>query len=724
MPAKKRKMASDGAAAQAQALLERYAAASSGLLSALDGAEAGAASAPSSSVASLGPLLAEMSSTFLVLKSSQRDICLLVESDGGLAGGAASARENIGARTLELQNLLYERDHLRDKVRECRDYGFGHLVSMAREEIGGKVPAPDDDQQEEEEEEGEEEEEDAEELVNRFLSRGGDASVPASAGDGYDHRDPSNHQGNLATLKAELTIRRNAEAELAKAKKELMDLRKKTGSRKAFLASLPKKLREVERSSATLQAYFRGAVGVAGAALEGGATAEAAVTAATMGGPERAARVEAARGLPPPLYALFLQLSGYLDAFVPDGSIRLDVTQDPSTKGIAPRGEEEEGEEDQRSQNSRGTEEWTARDGGVVTLTLPVPGVEGLPGKAALSSSATVAVKFRYLPRLGVITASASPSGGNRADSVAFLSALFPDDDGTTLPSCASAFLIGGDGGPAATATALSEVEAALVRRGDRPYRWCQFVSGLIMPPAQPEGAREGGPALSVRGTMEPSTRAVVRALVRRVRARSTLHGLLSVLEKGTPLNPIPVHPSLAGGSQPPATSSSRLSSWSETTGTTPGCRYYSVAVKHSKGPTLRGTVKIDPSYPAVPPLWSLQPATADLDDRGGGAASWGERRGTAASLQDPSGDARDPSSSPPPLFDPIMGSLEDAVNADLSGLVVDGVEESYDWILSSQIRMLLQRFDALQEGTGGGTDKAPVGGRFCLAYDLYSRGL
>ena len=214
MPAKKRKMASDGAAAQAQALLERYAAASSGLLSALDGAEAGAASAPSSSVASLGPLLAEMSSAFLVLKSSQRDICLLVESDGGLAGGAASARENIGARTLELQNLLYERDHLRDKVRECRDYGFGHLVSMAREEIGGKVPAPDDDQQEEEEEE-----EDAEELVNRFLSRGGDASVPASAGDGYDHRDPSNHQGNLATLKAELTIRRNAEAEVAKAKK-------------------------------------------------------------------------------------------------------------------------------------------------------------------------------------------------------------------------------------------------------------------------------------------------------------------------------------------------------------------------------------------------------------------------------------------------------------------------------------------------------------------------
>ena len=408
MPAKKRKMASDGAAAQAQALLERYAAASSGLLSALDGAEAGAASAPSSSVASLGPLLAEMSSAFLVLKSSQRDICLLVESDGGLAGGAASARENIGARTLELQNLLYERDHLRDKVRECRDYGFGHLVSMAREEIGGKVPAPDDDQQEEEEEE-----EDAEELVNRFLSRGGDASVPASAGDGYDHRDPSNHQGNLATLKAELTIRRNAEAELAKAKKELMDLRKKTGSRKAFLASLPKKLREVERSSATLQAYFRGAVGVAGAALEGGATAEAAVTAATMGGPERAARVQAARGLPPPLYALFLQLSGYLDAFVPDGSIRLDVTQDPSTKGIAPRGEEEEGEEDQRSQNSRGTEEWTARDGGVVILTLPVPGVEGLPGKAALSSSATVAVKFRYLPRLGVITASTSPSGGS-----------------------------------------------------------------------------------------------------------------------------------------------------------------------------------------------------------------------------------------------------------------------------------------------------------------------
>jgi len=692
----------------------------------------------SSSSASASSLLAQTSAAFLTLKSQQRSLCLSVESH--LVNDVVSAaRDGVGTRTLELQNLVYERNYLRGRVRECREYGCGQLVKMARDELGTDIDDGDDD-----EKDGHGGDEDDDKLINAFLSRSVQqqddpttAATAASITSSYDHRDPQNHGSNIAHLKTELTLRRTTEADLTRARAELGELKKHCSSRKSFLKSLPRKLREVERSTGPLQNFFREAT--SGLVRDDGTTTssngkeegDGNVNPTMLIGSDRTARIEAARSLPEPLYTVFLQLNGYLDAFASTstasstgtatGNIKIDVINEAPSGKAAAMSSGEEG-----MQNS--PQYWIAPHERVVVLTIPVPTIEGLSS----TSTSGVVIKFRYLPRLGVVTATAS---GNGDDGRTLLSGLFPDDDGTTLPSCAAPFLVAdraaymdtdGNGDPtAATAEALAEVEALLFKRGDLPYRWCQFIAGLIFPPSTPEASGSGEDEYMYnyhekpkRGAIEPSTRRVVRSLTRRIRARTTLAALLNMLGRS---KVPPVHAALNknGGD---SRSNSRLTSWSEkssasiASGGDKTCKYYVTGVKHSNGSTLKATVKIDPAYPAVPPLWSLQPATANLDEDVG-AQCWGEREGTALSLQHPTA-----ASASPPLYDPVMGAIEDAVNADLESLVVDNVEDTYDWILSAQVGRLLECFDSVQNG-GSASASAGAGGRL-VSYDLYCFGL
>ena len=57
---------------------------------------------------------------------------------------------------------------------------------------------------------------------------------------------------------------------------------------------------------------------------------------------------------------------------------------------------------------------------------------------------------------------------------------------------------------------------------------------------------------------------------------------------------------------------------------------------------------------------------------------SWGGGYGTAASLQGRKGEKVQP----PPLYDLVLGRIELAVNDDPENLIVDGMEETYDFIL------------------------------------------
>ena len=41
----------------------------------------------------------------------------------------------------------------------------------------------------------------------------------------------------------------------------------------------------------------------------------------------------------------------------------------------------------------------------------------------------------------------------------------------------------------------------------------------------------------------------------------------------------------------------------------------------------------------------------------------------------------------PPPLYDPLLGRIEAAVNDEPKNLAVDGMMDTYDFILAQQIR-------------------------------------
>ena len=122
--------------------------------------------------------------------------------------------------------------------------------------------------------------------------------------------------------------------------------------------------------------------------------------------------------------------------------------------------------------------------------------------------------------------------------------------------------------------------------------------------------------------------------------------------------------------------------------------RFFTISVKRGKGGrTLTATVRIVMStYPVYIPLFSLQPGTIALllsDDKGYGIwekNSWGDRCGTADLLQGRKGWE----DQPPPLYDPVLGRIEATVNDDQDNLIVDGIEETCDLILSHQIRGLI----------------------------------
>ena len=95
------------------------------------------------------------------------------------------------------------------------------------------------------------------------------------------------------------------------------------------------------------------------------------------------------------------------------------------------------------------------------------------------------------------------------------------------------------------------------------------------------------------------------------------------------------------------------------------------------EGRTLTATVRIVIStYPMEIPLFPLQLATIGLllsyDKRDGiqDFFSWGDRYGTAYSLQGRKGKEAQPL----PIYGPVLGRIEAAVNDDPENLIVDGM--------------------------------------------------
>ena len=95
-------------------------------------------------------------------------------------------------------------------------------------------------------------------------------------------------------------------------------------------------------------------------------------------------------------------------------------------------------------------------------------------------------------------------------------------------------------------------------------------------------------------------------------------------------------------------------------------------------------------------PLFSLQPTKIGLllsDDKRGfiwDKISWEDRYGTAALLKCRKGEETKPTT----LYDPVLVRIEESVYDDPYNFIVEGMEETYDFILTHQIRELISLWD------------------------------
>ena len=358
-------------------------------------------------------------------------------------------------------------------------------------------------------------------------------------------------------------------------------------------------------------------------------------TDVSLAGMERKKRLDMARSLPGPLYTLFVQLQSHLDSS-PEPDVSVAVTK----KQVAPPANE--------------TEAWFQPDPHVVQLQLPLP--EG----AKDSRKTRVTIDFVYLPKLRIVTAEASGGTPEKVDIGTLLVNLFPGDEGKMIWSADNVHL---------------QSDASTYMTG-RPYHWCNYLAGVHLP------------AASANINQDPlSTKAVIKELMDRLQANSTLTSILSTLEKRKP-NPIPIHPAWSdpsGSSDSPPTA--KLIGWKETRGkgdpSNVNEKSFEATIRR-KGSTMEATVTVDPSrYPSVPPRWSLT----------SGEESWGEKHGSTESLE----------SGTNPLHDNGLGEIERAVNVKLEDLVAEDDNATCDWILAHQLSRIIQLWDDSQRAMEAG---------------------
>ena len=716
------------------------------------------ASASSGDTVNRNELILSSSLALSNLKSLQRQISLQVEAH---ATSSRVQRENVEECSLVLENLNYERNYLRGEIALMQEWDACELEKMAWKELGldpttttaekakvGEGDGKDD---------GDKMEVDdsnkittAEEAIDTYLL-GGDDSNNTDIKSKSSHRDPSNHAYILQKLQSNLQTRSTLVEQLSKSKLELKELQKKRDTYRNFLNQIPKKLVELEKAGESLNTFFGGGNSGGGVwkdvlndttnadedeVMDDGSKVDVAaasrkkkVQAANLlvnrPSCDRTKRFQLAQSnLPSPLYVLFVQLVGYLDAWA---SLELLGAGDSE----ACIGEDSKILDGFVGANGMDVaavppDEGSVHDSWNVVLSLSPsdilpPEIGSILGKSYANSRSTtsvIKVIFSYNKEQGVVFASVNDEEGNEG----LLDGLFPGDDGVTNPNVSLSLLKrdedefddnDSDKGDDIQDGKESNAEDKSI---GKPYYWCQVLSGLDFPPPSSSNSMNETAASNGDGGVDaPSfqiqtcTKAVFRQLLRRIRARKTLAAMLEYMSKRSQLHPLPIHPSMKGednadGSNPQQSIKAKLQSWVDDSKEggkdklVAGTSYkksYTATIKR-KSSTLKATVIIDTQrYPSEPPVWSLQ----NEDGSSGTVSSWGEEHGSVSSLQQNSNNV----SGTPPLFDAALHRIECHVNQDLDKFVRQDVENTYDWILIHQLADIVSSWDEVMSASEGG---------------------
>eukprot|EP00798_Chlamydomonas_sp_ICE-L_P014840 gene14840-20894_t len=172
--------------------------------------------------------------------------------------------------------------------------------------------------------------------------------------------------------------------------------------------------------------------------------------------------------LPLPLYVLFSQLSAGKDALGLSVNVSISGALDEA-ESLAKHELEADNEEQQASKKPKleiDGDYYKEHPLKIDLELLPSPSASGAAPSPAAKPLMTI--KFQYLMGLKVIAASCTNTADNQ-----ILAALFPADDGSTMPS-----------------ESLLHLQSGTFKfdpkRAARPYRWCQHLGGLDFIPTLP----------------------------------------------------------------------------------------------------------------------------------------------------------------------------------------------------------------------------------------------
>ncbi len=653
------------------------------------------------------------------LKSLQRQIALQVETQ---ASESQEHRAKVEECSLMLENLTYERNYLQREIASLEGWKADELEKLAWAELGRTTAA--------EQNEHESGCEDvvmgdaadvnsittSEAAINTYLfGKSSEDDGDNNTNKNNDHRNPTNHTNILQKLQSDLETRSTLVEQLSQSKLKLKELQKKRDELCGFLNhQIPKKLDELEKGAESLNDFF-GSHDVWNEVLKvdgkgsGGdddddskkkkkQTANMLVNRPSF---DRSKRFQLAKSnLSPPLYVLFVQLVGYRDAWA-----SLDkVGECDGNKSNALGGFIGASGMDVNIENN--DSEWKV----VLSLSISVivpSEVASTFGKAGSTNSrsasptpgqSSLSVVFSYDNKDGVVYAVADPDG-NKDVGEGLLDNLFPNDDGSTLPNVSLSMLkhddeedeADNDEGESSNDVMDTTEEKPSENKNGKAYYWCQVLSGLNFPPPSIESDVTDKAEKDTPFQIQICTKAVMRQLLRRIRAHQTLSSMVDFLgRRGQFANPIPIHPTMKrdNASNNAPTLKAKLQSWSKEE----GMRRYVASIKR-KSATLKAAVTISDNYPADPPVWSLQNEDGSV--------------GTASSLHS--------SNNTDALIDASLHRIECHVNEDLDKFVCQDVEATYDWILIHQLADIVSCWDELmsakEEGSANKSKGDAIGG-------------
>jgi len=639
-------------------------------------------------------LLFSCSVALSTLKLLQRQISLRVEDHH--ATTAKDERTKAEACSLMLQNLNYERDYLRREIETLRGWSAEDLEKLCGDELGLDLNAMD----------GTNENNRKEGVVGDDVQMDDANKInnPEEAIDHYffggeqkSHRDPTNHEAILARLQQDKETRSSLVNELSNSKSELKELQGKKEELRNFLVQIPKKLEEMEKIGESLSGFFKGCKAewlCNDGSADAGQKLEAANTLVCPPSLKRTDRFRLAQSkLASPLYVLFVQLAGYIDAWSMVDHLNEQEKREINLGGFIGADGMKIVAVPSSCSEEEGDAIWNV-EFTLSTVNILPDEIVTLLGRTSKAGIDSIKIVFSYDKVQGVVMAQIANEKNDTNDDL--LDNLFPGDDGLPSPNVPSALLKEDNKAELDSTDTMqdSDMMQCNVNNTAKPYRWCQVLSGLNFPTQHKDTFFE----------VNVCTKAVFRQLLRRIRARESLTALLDFL--GRRCQNLPIHPAFR--TEENVTSSqikAKVVSWTEEKDNQSTTKNFVATIKR-KSASLKATVTIDMNhYPAEPPVWKLQ-----NEDFTAGSSSWGEQHGDLALLQNSKGGNK-----APPLFDATLERIENHVNTDLDQFVKQEVESTYDWLLIHQLVEIVSCWDEIMsanEGNGGKGGNITFGSR------------